>query len=530
MAQIIQYGSYQFPEPHPIVSFSDSTVMVSGVFDHARKNINVIGYLTGASLLELHTAKMGMISGFATGYQDLIIGAASGNSNTGTFSGCLPSNIDFADSDLTTLIPYTVTFSSLEDKAAAQTFGLESVKDSWSYKEKDSRVVSATHTVSAKGVKSSGVNDDPLARAFMFVSGRANGFNNVSSLITGDSAFLKSRAENIDRFNFSYGITEEYDFSQSSMPLTDKGITTSDTKISYSKDAGLRVSVGGSVQGSITGAKLDTGVITSEMAKELMMNSVISSMSDIESGVYSLNLREPNSYKLDLDTGSNRINFNFEFIDLDEATQTGVVKHNYTAAVNATKEVGTISVLVNGSLKYNNPFEVVATGDPATGVRWAAVDNEFSGIDPFLIAKRALIDFTENVTGYMADSSTLNAEPIERTVTKKPFESSIEYSFTFDNKFDISSGILDNLSLQITDLKPIQLTSVMQSTEGFLTQLINERTAGSYSISAKSLDDANKLGVMSGIVGSYAPKPSVEKSFTTNTGLNDLSLQQSWVY
>jgi hypothetical protein len=531
MAQIIQYGDYQFPEPHPIVAFSDNPIFISGVLDHAKKDISVIGFLTGNNLAELHTSKMQMISGFASGYQDLIIGSASGDSNTGVFSGCMPSNISFEDSDLTTLIPYTVSFTSLEQKSFSQLYGLDSPVDSWSYKENDNRVVSATHTVSVKGVKSSLISDDPLQRAFNFVSGRLNGFENNSILLTGDVGFLKSRNQNINRFNFEFGVTEEYSFTQSSMPINDSGIVTSEAKISYSRDAGLRVSIDGSIQGSITGTKLTTGAINDQMAQQLMINSVVPTMSQLESGVYALSDKRPKSYNYNIDTGANKIDFSFEFENLDNASQTGVVQHDYVTSISANKEMGIINVSVQGSLIYNDPFELMVTGDASTGARWIAVESEFNGVSPFALAKQGAIDFTSNVTGYLFDSSTLNPTPISTNVTKKPQDSMIDYQYSFDNRLDLSSGLLDNLALTVTDKRPLQVTRVAQSTHGFLTQLVNERTAGEYSIQGSCDNGFDDLPVMSGIIANYSPnQPSVETSLTISTGSSQITLGKGWLY
>ena len=53
MASSITYGSYNFPEPLPLVAEEDQLVSVAGQYDHSAIRVNLVGYLTGADLSAL---------------------------------------------------------------------------------------------------------------------------------------------------------------------------------------------------------------------------------------------------------------------------------------------------------------------------------------------------------------------------------------------------------------------------------------------------------------------------------------------
>ena len=507
MSEQITFGSYTFPSPTPLVGQGVEPIYVQGKFDHFLETINLIGNLTGSNLSGLHLQKMQMISGLMPDFETLSI--THGSSTTGfTFSKA--DSIQFEDSDLTTLLPYSVSFTSYTDRSFSEFFGITNPVDNWSFDEQEGKITQATHNVSAVGVK---VNATAaLVNAKNFVDSRITGFTNLSLFQTGVTGFLISKNESIDKKADSYSVTETYKYNTSENPLTNSGITTARTSISFDKNGGLAASVDVSVQGSMLASKdgdglLDTGVITPEMASDIAVNAVVSSLSDYESGAYSFSQRKPSSVNYKIDTGSNKIDFSFGFDDPENLDQIGNVLHTRSASVSASKDDSKVTVSVNGSLTYNDPFNIIPTGDPATGTRFLEVDSVFSGIQTnsgfFNLAVEALQDFTGDATGYHISGDYLNTIPTSKTINKDPQQSQISYGVSFDNRIDISSGTLSGLQVTITDKKPIQLSGIVPSLGGFAIQKLIDRTAGEMLVGATCEAETGSLPQLKDVISGH---------------------------
>ena len=509
MAETVSYGSYTFPSPAPFIGQGGQIVYVRGEADHFLDEISVVGTLTGLDLSGLYLQKMQMISGMLSEFQTLSI---SNDTETKEFLFSKPTDISFDGSDLTTVLPYSVSFQSYSSGSFSEFLGITNPVDTWSFAEQEGRVTKATHSVSADGVK---VNSTPpLTNARHFVTGRTTGFANLSLFQTGVGEvypFLVSRTENINKSTSSYGITEEYDYSTSANPISNSGIVSTSTSISYDSDAGLNVKVGGKIYGSIDanikGGLLGTGYFTATQAQDVAINAVASSLSEYESGSYSFINRGPTNYNYTLNTGANSIDFSFEFRSNDNIDQIGDVLHKRRASVSASKDKANIDISVNGELTYNAPFEIAGTGDPLTGVRFRAVEAAFSGVAGgsgfFNLAVEALQNFREDATGYHISGDYINPDPVSKQITKDPHAVMVSYTVGFNNKIDLSSGQLSGLSLNISDKKPIELTSIVPSLAGFATQKISNRTLGEYSVSATCNEPTGSMDTLEQVVSGY---------------------------
>jgi hypothetical protein len=511
MSETVTYGgTYVFPPSEtPLVGRGVSPVYINGRIDHNVETVELVGFITGENLSGLHLQKMQMISGLLPEFKALSI---TNDAGLEIYNFAQPENLSFQDSDLTTILPYNVSFRCYKDKSFSSYFGVSNPVDNWSFKENDGRITNATHTVSAVGVKTSTAH--PLMNAKSFVDGRiTSGFRDLSLFQTGVTGFLTSRTENIDKSASQYGITEVYSYNTSERPVTDSGIFKSNTRIGYDKQGGLSVTVDATLQGRFDANKdgvglLHTGIITEEQATDIAINAVVSSLSDYESGLYTFIERGPKRTNYTVDTGKNEIKWNWTFEDPENVDQVDNVLHTKSATVNATKDNSTISVAINGELTYNSPFDVIGgTGDAATGARFRAVDARYSGIienSGFLnLATEALQDFRADATGYRISGSYLNQEPTARSINKSPADSKISYSVTFDNKIDLSSGTLSGLRVSINDKKPISLTGVVPSIGGFATQEQMRRTAGEYQVSATCEADTGTLQQLKDVISGH---------------------------
>ena len=534
MAESITYGSYTFPAPTPLVGRSIDPLSIGGKVDHFKETVDLVGMLTGENLSGLHLQKMKMISGLLSEFQTLTITNDTANK---TFASSRPESLDFNNSDLTTVLPYAVSFSAYSSESFSEFFGVTSPRDTWSFSEQGNKVTQVDHSVSAQGVKVDSTS--ALVNARNFVTGRVTGCRDLSLFQTGGlgigvsatpRAFLMSRTEDINKSNNSYSITESYKYNTSENPITDSGIFTSQAQIAFEKEGGLSVNVTASIQGSMDANKggtglLHTGLFTADQAQEIAVNAVASSLSDYESGAYTFIDRGPQTASYNIDTGTNKIDFTYNFSDPENTDQVGNVLHTRSASVAASKDQSIVKVSVNGDFKYNSPFEIIPTGDPATGERFKELNAQYSGLaenSGFLnLAVEALQDFTGDATGYHISGDYLNPEPLSKSIGKMPAESTITYSLEFDNRIDLSSGTLSGLKVDITDKKPIVISGIVPSLAGFAKQKIKNRSAGEYAVSASCEADTGDLSTLIDVVSGHM---TGIYTFSESSSVNDINI------
>tara|TARA_B100001778_G_C18605368_1_gene639479 strand:+ start:12961 stop:14562 length:1602 start_codon:yes stop_codon:yes gene_type:complete len=528
----ITYGSYTFPTPSPLVAETSNPIVISGQSDFFLDEVNLVGTLTGANLSGLHVRKMQMVSGLLSEFKTLTV---TGDNKGKFYSGAKPTSISFSESDLTTILPYSVTFEAYSSGAFSNFFGVVDPQDNWTFSEQDGRVSNVSHVVSARGLNL-GNSVSALTNAKNFVSGRITGSNggyrNISLFQTGTKAFLRSKTETIDNKASSYSITEEYNCSTSDNRINNNpsGILESNAEISLDSQGKVSVSINGSLKGSITGALLTTGNFTPTQAQELAVNAVASSLSDFESGAYTFSNVGPSSYEYQLNTGSNSLNFTFTFSDSSNTEQSGNILHTKSASVSCSKDDANTKVSINGDLKYHSNSAVInSTGDPTSSQQWLELRREFSGINFFNLAVEALQDFTGNATGYQISGLNLNQTPIESGVNKNPFEGTISYNVSFDNKLDLSNGDLTGLRVSITDTRPIQVSGIKPSIAGFATQNVKERQMGLYAVSATCEGDTGTLPTLANNVNKYITGV-FDQAKSESVGENTISFNLSRYY
>jgi hypothetical protein len=506
MPDQITYGSYYFPSPLPAIAESDNLIKVAGKYDHKSISVDVIGFLTGSNLSGLHLQKMRMISGFLDEYQDLTISIGS---EQRIFGECVVNSIEFAEGDLTTILPYTVNLTTYENHSFSEYFGIEDPQNSWSYSEQDNKIIQATHTVSAKGVKING--NDPFDNARSFVTGKLqNGFEHISFFNQPKSSgFLVSRTEDIDRKNNKYGVTEVYNYSASDYSIPQNGLLTYTSSIAYSKNQQLSISINGSLQGSIdaciNGGLLTTGDFTPSQATEIALNTIINSSSNFEQGVYSFVSNGPTFFDYTINTGSNKLDFSFKFEDPENLDLIGNVLHKYDVSIACSKDQAISNVTIKGSLTYNgSDLAISNTGEAGPdNARFLAIENALTGVNQFLLARNAFDDFISVATGYKFNSSSLNPEPISFSIQKNPFANEISYDYTYNNSIDYSSGQLKDFNMSIADVKPLVLTNVQESVGGFAAQVVSTRSLGQYSVNASANNKESDLSILKNLVSGY---------------------------
>lgn len=537
MATSITYGSYSFPEPIPLFSEEDEVVKFGGLLDHSAIRVNLVGFLTGSDLSGLDLQKMQMVSGFLSEYQDLVI--TIGN-ETKTCPAAFIESISFNDSDSTTILPYSLTALYYSGETFSEYFGVADPQNSWSYEEGENKIITATHTVSARGLK---VNStDPFDNAREFVTGKlADGFENIALFNSGDNAFLTSRTENVDKKSNIYGVTEVYSYSaadrdNSARSYSDSGVLDLSTSISFSNNSELSITVNGSLKGSIdanTGSQdglLTTGNFTPEQATEVAINALVNSYSDYESGIYSFVQDGPTAFNYNLNTGANSLDFSFTFSDADKVDLiNGNVLHSYTSSISLSKDSAVSSVSVQGDLTYFGTLSIDSTGEFENNARFQAVESALSEVDQYSIAISAIQDFSGVATGYEINSSYINVEPKSLSITKDPVENTISYNYNYNNQVDFSTGQLKDLSFTIQDKQPLVINNVQETISGFKAAEIISRSLGNYSVSATCNDDGSKLDTLRELISGYCSGDHVI-SESYSTGQNSISYNLAKYY
>jgi len=532
MATSITYGSYSFPEPIPLFSEEDEVVKVGGLLDHSAIRVNIIGFLTGNDLSGLDLQKMQMVSGFLNEYEDLTVTIEN---ESKTCPSAFIETISFSDSDSTTVLPYNLTALYYSGETFSEYFGVTEPRNSWSYEEGDNKIITATHTVSAKGVKVN--SNEPFDNAREFVTEKlSDGFQQIGLFNSGDNGFLTSRTENVDRKSNIYGVTEVYSYSASDRTYSDSGVVSVSTSISFTNEQQLSISVNGSIQGSIdanTGVQeglLTTGNFTPDQATDVAINSLVNSYSDYESGIYSFVQDGPTAFNYNLDTGANLLNFSFTFADPDKVDViNNNVLHSYTSSISLSKDSATTSVSVQGDLKYLGTLIIDSTGEFEDNARFQAIETAFDEIDQHAIATSAIKDFSGVATGYEINSSYINKEPNNFSISKNPVENTLSYNYSYNNSVDFSNGDLKDLSLTIQDKAPLVINNVQETISGFKAVEVISRSLGNYSVSANCSNDGSKLNELKDLISGYCSGDYVI-SESYSTGQNSISYNLSKYY
>ena len=206
MSTAISYGGYSFPHPYPFLAIDHEPIIISGVLDHSVITASLVGEFTGCNFTSLKRQKDKLISGLSTGFQPLVVGDK-------TYEYAKPISANFSSSNIRNRLPYSIEFTIQNETDFSTFYGVKNPVDTWSFSEEEGRTVSATHTVSAFGVKISG---DSLTNARNFVNSRLDGFESTYSvMLSGSSPILVSKNEDIDRTSNFYSVTENWKYSLS---------------------------------------------------------------------------------------------------------------------------------------------------------------------------------------------------------------------------------------------------------------------------------------------------------------------------
>lgn len=520
MADII-YGDYTFSSPIPFVGIEEEPIFLSGQIDHTKLSITLEGELTGCDLPSIKSQKEELVSGFSSGFSSLTIGSTG-------YDYVKPISINFQSSPIRRRLPYSISLEAFHEKDFSQFYGIESPVDIWQYQEQEGRRVGATHTVSARGVKTSAT--DSLTAARNFVNGRLNDFENISLFFSGDSVIKTSSEESINQATNSYSVVESYDLSTSLNSDKSGVIVRPSSQIVYDIES-FSISVNGSIEGGITGAIVDTGYFSPDDATAFAKDSVNRTKIEYEDDLYGEILRGPLTYNYDIDTGANRIDFSFDFGDPTDF-RTGDVIHDYSTSFEASKDNGYISATINGEVKYNSTKDIFTGQAPEEEVRFQKVQEEFSGISPFALLQQHYSYFQDLNLAY--SNSDLNDNFVSLNIEKSPHQSSITYNYNYTNKIDLFSGILREPSLTVETTYPIPNFTVKETVDNSFSvqETFDSLKRVIVNLNGKISDGstiADATSFFDSFVSQYSGQSSIVNVDSVNTGDNSISLRRGFV-
>jgi hypothetical protein len=524
MAISIKYGSYFFPDPQPQISINENSSLVSGYLDHFETQFNINGILTGSGIAELNGLKNDMLVGLASQFEEFSLGE-------GDYQYCKVTSIGFEESDLTTFSPYSVQITALSTGAdTGGFFGISDPVDSWSFQEEDQKIISATHTVSAKAQKVSSLN--PLQKAVDFVNDRTGiqGINS-SAFFSYNSGFLVSTTESIDENNFSYEVSQEFSFKDQgsyAYESDDIALIKTDVSINNSKDNGFNGSVNGTMFSNLGGTGLTTGDFTTAQAKSILDEFVLASKSTSE--IYSSSNLRIESLNYDVEQDSNAISFSFNFSEADSESE-GDIKHEYNVTASISKEGSSIiETSIDGQVSYQGTSLQAGTGLYENNPVYLAVDSFYGGIDQYALSYPFFDNFYSGITGYLPADNTkfLNSTPASFSEEKDPVENVISYNYTFSSEVETA---VDG-STTITKNIPVLVDSVFETMNGFCIQTGVNTTAGKISVSTSSTTGSfgDIISYAEGLLDSLEPDAVFWKDSSINSGENDISISLSKYY
>ena len=518
----IIYDSYTFPEPSPSVVVSSEPVYLSGNYDYNVGNISLAGIITGDGIVELNSSREDMIAGLSSEFKTLQV-------DTDSFNFVKVEEISFEESDYTTVLPYSVTFSHYEEKVFSDFFGVSDPVDAWSF-QAENKIVTATHTVSAKGVKKDA--NRPIDNAKNFVnSKRQENINNVSTFFTAIDVnyyVLEGTSEKIDAAAGSYSIEDTYKFHEDTaydFVLPDKIVTCS-VSIDTDKESKVKASVNGSIKGVLNGTNVSVSDFDFSKAQAIALEYLSESKSTEEN--YSLADLTADGFSYDVNEKSNSVEFSFSLVQEDQSQIiNNNVLHKYTVDFSISKENGSfITASVNGTLSYfgiDNPIQV---GEEENSARWLAVSAAFDTIDPYAVAITNYNTYKLELGSVYDFSQAQILSPKEKSsnINKSLESTTISYTYAYDDKFDFGAGTnLKDLKISLTNTRSISKEVPIETIAGFHSQLVSNKTKGAFGVSASASNEASDLPVLIGVADALVDRGYFVADSSKDIGVKSIS-------
>lgn len=203
------------PQPTPLMALEETTIYVDEVWGRA-ETMTLNGQLTGCTFAAIVDAQNTLLSRFNQSFQTLEVWQQEGLVSGKVFQKDLVEiqSITFPQDKMFGVLPYTVTLTCYPSGLFSGAYGVLNPQDSWSFAEQDDATLNVTHTISCQPFNTSSGPSNALTNARNWAFGRT-GINSTvyPIMISGVSPAnfcLLTQQENIDRFNGTYSLTENY--------------------------------------------------------------------------------------------------------------------------------------------------------------------------------------------------------------------------------------------------------------------------------------------------------------------------------
>jgi hypothetical protein len=531
MPLTLTYNNIDLSETSPAVLFSNQPVYIDGEYQYDTANISINGIITGSDIQILNDKRREIITGLAQEFKTLTV-------DTGVYDFVKVNSVSFQDSDYNTILPYSIEMSYYEDPFNGIFSGVADPVDSWAFEE-ENKVITATHNISAKGIKRDGNRPIDLARNF--VAGRRA--EPIQSAIfnkkQNESYHLLSTVENIDDSKGTYSITDVYKFHEEGsydygIGTTNTGIVSCSLSLEVSEEGKVSASVNGNIKGPLSG---DIGLISGfngDKAKDIALEYLSNSKGQEEN--YSIANLNVDGFSYTVNENANDIQFSFSLIQEDETELIdGEILHKYGVDFSISKDGNSfITANVNGSLEYVGTGEAVQEGEYEDSYRWGKISGAFDQITPYDVALTRYNQFKPEISGIygIGNTTTLNTKEDSLNINKDLEKTSISYSYIYSDKFDFGAGTdLKNLQVRVTDKLPLtSKTRAIETMAGFQTQIVSSGEVGLLQVDASSSNESGLMPDLIQVADSFFDKGFFVKDSSKNIGVKDISCSISKYY
>jgi hypothetical protein len=450
----ISYNGFDFQnQPTPFITKDESFIKYGENFGSVQ-TFNLNGEITGKDFDALRSFQKEIITGFAKDFgvfkiqdvrEDFVVGNNILLENSSKMlsedlddllleqeagstifkdilskTGVKINSVNFPSNTYKKRLNYNISLTCYPSDYFNENYGVVDPQDQWSFSQSNDDILSATHTISAKGFETGSYNESlAFENAQNFVNGKT-GLSNLifpyfmsgAKSLSSEYLYLDSVNESTDRIGGVYSITENY--------VRDlKNISGGYLRYNASIDSEGSSSLKVRVQGSVVGNKQAS--MSGVRARFLGFN-VYGAANDfiLQTNASSSISEEPVSKSITEDLINKKIDFNYSFDD----TERQQTKTDLNISVNSGLSVTTVSV--NGSIKSSAPKHL----------RSGLIESEFNGIDFFNLANGEYNYFYKN-----NPTKGLNSTPVGQSFSRDSKNYSIRFGREFNNKDKPESGI-----------------------------------------------------------------------------------------
>lgn len=498
----IQYpaGTDAFaPQPTPFIAVDYQTVFAGERWAVA-ENMTLQGQLTGCAFADIVTAQNDLLNTFNQSFQTLQIWQQTGNISGLVYEKPLAEirNVTFSESRMFGVQPYTVNLTCYPSGLFSGVFGVLEPRDTWDFVEQQNATLDVTHTISCRGLNTSSSDSNALTNARDWAFGRTGITSTIYPImisgVSSNNFCLLTQVENIDRFNGTYSLVENY---TNDLARTGYGVIRYTTTVESGNNA-ITVALNGTAEGcqrNITGLRYTFGQINKTAIATNAYQSVF--------GRTDLN-PIPLTQSFNEDPFNTRIDFSYVF---DNNNQPPVL-FDYSVS---------LSVGTNGAITASIAGTIMARGGDvasklARTTAYAATINLYNLVLPFYAA--------------FDTSSITPLNPIATTNIKGINQSNgtVDLSATFTNEIFVSSVLARfEPTLQfVPAVAQVDAQPVLDGLGTYSVVNLNYARRGSLSIAGTATVNAN----MSQAAGIAAVKGACQSLFSQYGSFTYVALER----